>query len=169
MASELNTKIAISLVAKLSESTLGGLKEFTKTVSELTTYTPGTTADTMTNLLYSDTRTLAASATENLDLAGGLTDALGATITAAEITTIYISAHASNTNNVVVGNVTNGFTGFIGATGELTLKPGDYALLNSKDGWTVTAGTGDLLKIANSAAGTGVTYSIVIIGRTAAS
>ena len=31
-------------------------------------------------------------------------------------------------------------------------------------GYAVTAGTGDILKVANSGAGTGVTYDIVIVG-----
>jgi hypothetical protein len=48
-------------------------------------FSPGTLAVGQANVMFSDTRTLAASATENLDLAGVLADALGATITAAEL------------------------------------------------------------------------------------
>jgi hypothetical protein len=34
-------------------------------------------------------------------------------------------------------------------------------------GWGVTAGTGDLLKVANSAGSTSVNYDIVVIGNSA--
>ena len=115
--------------------------------------------------MFKDTRTLAASGTENLDLAGVLVDAFGATATSAEIIAIYVKAAAGNTNNVVIGNVTNGFVGPLGATGTYTVSPGDFFLATSRAGWAVTAATADLLKITNSAAGTPVTYDVVIIGR----
>lgn len=46
---------------------------------------------------------LAASASENLDLAGGLTDDFGATLTFTAIKEIIIHASSANTNNVLVG------------------------------------------------------------------
>jgi hypothetical protein len=58
-------------------------------------FSPGTLAVGQVNVMFSDTRTLAASATENLDLAGVLADALGATITAAELVAVFIYAHAA--------------------------------------------------------------------------
>jgi hypothetical protein len=115
--------------------------------------------------LFKDTRTIAASASENLDLTGVLTDAFGATVANAEVIAIYVKAAAANTNSVIIGNVANGFVGPLGATGTYTVLPGDFFLATSQAGWAVTAATGDLLKIANSAGGTSVTYDVVIIGR----
>jgi hypothetical protein len=115
--------------------------------------------------LFSDTRTLAASATESLDLAGSLTDAFGQTLTFAHVKAIYVKAHADNVNDVVLGGAgSNPFVGPWGATGTHAVHPGGFVLLADANGFTVTAATGDLLKVANSSSGTGVTYDIVIIG-----
>jgi hypothetical protein len=54
------------------------------------------------DLMFTDTRTLAASGTENLDLAGSLTDAFGATLTFVELRAVVIKASPGNTNNVEV-------------------------------------------------------------------
>lgn len=120
------------------------------------------------NNCFSDERTLAASATEELDLAGGLTNGLGATLTFTAIKAILVIAATGNTNDVLLGGAAaNAFTGpFQNSSDIVNIKPGGVALfLNpSAAGWAVTAGTGDLLKLANSAGSTGVTYRIVIIG-----
>lgn len=130
----------------------------------------GTAATDEANILFSDSRTLAASATENLDLAGALTSAFGATITAAEIVLLYFFAHASNTNDVQVTRpASNGLVGpFMAAGDGVAIKPGEWAVFVSQAGWPVTAATGDLLTVTNSAGSTGVDYDVVIIGRTVA-
>lgn len=123
--------------------------------------------------VFSDTRTLGASATENIDVAGVLADALGATITMARVKAIIISAAAGNTNNVVVGGAgSNGFTTMFGdPTDKLVIRPGTTVAIicgaADATGYAVTAGTGDILLIANSAGSTGVTYDIHIIGSSA--
>lgn len=123
------------------------------------------------DLLFSDRRTLAASTSESLDLAGSLTDAFGATITFARVKAIYIAAASGNTNNVLVGGAaSNGFATWVGdATDVVVVRPGGALLLAAPDAtaYAVTAATGDLLKIANSGSGTSVTYDVVIIGASA--
>ncbi|MDI9885315.1 hypothetical protein QMZ92_13155 [Streptomyces sp. HNM0645] len=122
--------------------------------------------------VFSDRRTLAASATEDLDLAGVLTDAFGAAITFARIKGLIIKAAVGNTNNVVIGAAaTNTWATLLGATHTITLRPGAalcvMADATDATGYAVTAGSGDLLKVANSGAGTSVTYDIVLIGASA--
>jgi hypothetical protein len=122
--------------------------------------------------VFSDRRTLAASATEDLDLAGVLLDPFGATITFARIKGLVVSAAAANVNNVVVGAASGSpWAGLLGATHTLTLRPGAcFAVMAGQaDGtaYAVTATSADLLKVANSSSGTGVTYDIVIIGASA--
>jgi hypothetical protein len=122
--------------------------------------------------VFHDQRTLAASATEDLDLAGVLTDAFGTAITFVRIKGLFISAAAANSNNVVVGAAaSNAWATLLNATGTLTLRPGASfgAMSGAADAtaMAVTATTGDLLKIANSGAGTSVVYDIVIIGASA--
>ena len=66
------------------------------------TLTPGTSSGNA-DLIFMDKRTISASSTENLDLAGGLVDPLGATLTFVTVKAIYVKASSANTNNVVVG------------------------------------------------------------------
>lgn len=121
--------------------------------------------------IFHDTRTLSASASEDLDLAGVLLDPFGATITFARIKVLLIAAAAGNTNNVIVGNAaTNGFISWVGAaTHTVTVRPGGLLLVAASDvtGYAVTATTADLLHVANSGAGTSVTYDVVLIGASA--
>lgn len=121
--------------------------------------------------LWADTRTINASSNEDLDLAGSLTDAFGATITLARVKLIYVKAAAGNTNNVVVGGAaSNGLLNWVAdATDKINVRPGGVLLLAAPDAtaYAVTAATGDLLRIANSGAGTSVTYDIVIVGSSA--
>lgn len=132
-------------------------------------FSPGTAAVGQANILFSDTRTLAASANEDLDLAGALSDALGASIAAAEIVAIYIGAASGNTNNVnVTRPASNGVPLFLAAGDGFGLTPGDFFLRTMRNGVAVTAATGDLINIANSGAGTSVSYDVVIFGRTVA-
>src|SRR3990172_6448394 len=93
-------------------------------------FTDGAGAD-QADVVWSDERTLAASATEDLDLAGGLTDAFGTAITFARVKGIYIEADSTNTNNVFVGGAAlNAFATLFGdATDKIVLRPGGALLL----------------------------------------
>jgi hypothetical protein len=118
--------------------------------------------------IFHDQRTLAASGSENLDLAGALIDAFGNTLTFSAIKGMIFFAAAANTNNVQVGNSgVNGFINWVGDTTDLiNIKPGGIFCLfdPTASGYPVTAGTGDLLNVANGGAGTSVTYDVVLIG-----
>lgn len=120
------------------------------------------------DLLFTDRRTIAASGNDDLDLAGALVDAFGATLTFARIKAIVIKAAAGNTNTVVVGNAAaTQFVGPFGAAAHtLAIKPGGFFVIAAPDaaGWAVTAGSADLFRIANGGAGTEVTYDIAILG-----
>ncbi|MFZ4605158.1 MAG: hypothetical protein ACOYM5_02770 [Caulobacter sp.] len=165
--------VSVDVQARLAGSFKGsndlGTPVFPFDVVKLTQFSPGA-ASGLADLLFSDERTLAASATENLDLAGSLTSPLGSTLTFVKVKAIMIVAAAGNTNNVQVGGAaSNGFTGpFADATDIVNIPPGGTLLLvHPTTGWTVTASTGDILKIANSGGTTGVTYKVVVIGATA--
>lgn len=120
------------------------------------------------NRVWTDRRTLAASATENLDLAGVLTDAFGTAITFARIKGIVVAASSANTNNVVVGGAaSNGFINWVGDTSDtIIVRPGGLFVLIAPDatGYAVTAATGDILKVANSSSGSSVSYDVALIG-----
>lgn len=120
--------------------------------------------------LFTDTRTIAASSNDDLDLAGVLTDAFGAVLTFARIKALIVSAATANTNNVVVGgSASNPVTSFMtGTTPATIIRPGaTWALIAGQadaTGYAVTAATADILRVSNSGAGTPVTYDIIIVG-----
>lgn len=119
------------------------------------------------NLVFHDQRTLAASATENLDLAGVLSDKFGQALTFARVKAVLVVAAAANTNNVnVTQPASNGVPLFLAAGDGVGVRPGGMFLWVAPDaaGAVVTAGTGDLLTVTNSAAGTSVTYDVLILG-----
>lgn len=120
--------------------------------------------------LFADTRTIAISGTDPLDLAGALVDAVGTTMTLLRVKLLYLKAAAANTNNLIVGNGTNPFLTWVGAAAHtVTVRPGGIFLLFAPDAtaYGVTAATGDVWQIANSGAGTSVTYDVVVIGSSA--
>ena len=121
--------------------------------------------------VYDDTNTLTASATLDIDLVGVLTDAFGATLSFARVKGLFVSADAGNTNNVVVGGAaaTQWVGPFGAAAHTVSVRPGGFVAFASSDatGWPAVGGASDLLRIANGAAGSSVTYSIVIVGSSA--
>jgi hypothetical protein len=142
--------------------------EFLKRLKiELSNGTSANAAD----LMFHDQRTLTASGTEDLDLAGGLTNPLtGAAMTFVELRAVLITAAAANTNNVVLSRpASNGVPLFSAASDAIPIPPGGTFLWACPaDGKVaVTAGTGDLLTITNSAGSTSVTYDVAILGTSA--
>lgn len=122
------------------------------------------------DLMFSDTRTLAASASESLDLAGSLVGDFGATLTFVELKLVLVKASASNTNAVrLTRPASNGVPLFLAASDGIDIAPGGCFLWAAPtDGFcTVTASTGDLLSFANSSSGTSVTYDVVFVGASA--
>lgn len=118
--------------------------------------------------VWFDQRTIVASGTDDLDFAGGgLVDVFGGAISLARIKLIAVYAASGNTNNVVVGGGTNPITTIMGGTTPTTIvKPGGLWLVSAPDaaGYVVTAATADILRLANSGAGSSVTYDIIVAG-----
>jgi hypothetical protein len=139
------------------------------TLSSNFTMASGTAAN-QADRVFTDTRTLGISATEDLDLAGVLTDSFGALITFVKLKALIIKAAAGNTNNVNLSRPA-GATGvpiFLAISDGIVIPPGyTFAWFGPGTGITVTPSTGDLITLTNSGAGTGVTYDVVIIGTSA--
>ncbi len=121
--------------------------------------------------IFHDSRPIAPSANDDLDLAGVLLDPYGVAITFARIKGIIISSPAANLNNITIGNATtNGFISWVGAAAHtITLKPGGLFALFAPDAvaYTVTPATADILRITNAAGVNTVNYDIVLIGASA--
>lgn len=143
-----------------SKSTLDWRQKFSLTT--------GVAAGASDKFFY-DSRTLSASATEDLDLVGTLTDAFGDLFSPVRIKALGFKALAANTNNVIIGAASaTQWAALLGTTGTMTFRPGSSMLFvaGSADatGYVCAAGSTDLLKVANSGAGTSVTYEIVLVG-----
>lgn len=135
------------------------------------------------DLIFHDQRTLAASTSEDLDLVGTmLQDAYGANLALVKVKGLIIAAKGvtdangvvitPNTNNVIVGAAaSNAWAALLNSTGTITLRPGAAFSVVAGDtdntAYAVTAGTGDLLKVANSAGGSSITYDIIVVGTSA--
>ena len=172
VSGSLQAAINVRQTATLAAPDLGTVQPAAHDLLEtlVATLTSGTGANQV-DLLYSDTATLAASANTDIDLSGALANAVGGTSVFVKVRALIISAATGNTNNVVIGAAaTNPWATFLNGTGTMTLPPGGFSANSAGTtvaGWAVTAGTGDLLRIANSGAGTSVTYSIRILGTSA--
>ena len=145
----------------------GGNATFAVREGSTKSITNGTGAN-QANAVYIDYFSIAASGTLDIDLSGSLEDAHGNVLVFTAIKEILLAADSTNTNDVILGNGgANSFLGPLGAAAHtITLKPGQRTGMTnySAAGWSVTAGTGDILRVANSSSGTAVTGAITIVG-----
>jgi hypothetical protein len=168
----LTTDISLRLVATLTKDLdLNPDPSYPLDYNARVQLTSGTGAGNA-DVMFTDTRTINASSSEDLDLVGSLTDAFGTTFSPARVKALIVKAAAANTNNVVVGGASaTQWAALLGTAGTVTLRPGAVfaALAGQADatGYVCAAGSTDLLKIANSSSGTSVTYDIVVIGASA--
>ncbi|MFD8970541.1 hypothetical protein ACFV0C_37065 [Streptomyces sp. NPDC059568] len=165
------SSLAMTASANLTVGSALGTASAPVAISRSVTLGSGTGAG-QADRIFTDRRTLAASATADLDLAGVLVDDFGQTVTFARVKGLLIAASEENTNNVVIGAASaNAWAALLNSAGTLALRPGaSVALMAGQADATaygVTASTGDLLKVANSGAGSSVSYDIVIIGASA--
>lgn len=164
----LSANISLSIVAK--ESNNGDLSKTLNTINKAVanSFTDGTAAN-QANKAFSDKRPLAASASETLDLAAGLTDAFGQSITFASVKAMAFIASETNQGAITIGGGSNAFASFMGsATDSLVLAPGGMIVLTAPDaGYAVTADTGDSIDVTNDDGVNAAEYDVVLIGVTA--
>lgn len=163
----LSASVSVNVVAALASALDIGSANYPCNFGPSYNFTDGTGAN-QAQKLFSDTRTIAISGTDDLDLSGVLTDAYGNVLSLTKVKAIIIQADPANTNDVVVGGAaSNQVASIFGAvTQTIKVKPGGVFAIVAPDvnGYAVTAATADLLRIANSGAGTSVNYTIIIIG-----
>jgi hypothetical protein len=163
----LTARVNLSLQATHTKAEDLGTATQPLSVNQLVEFGSGTGAGNI-NTKWSDTRTLGASATEDIDLSGSLTDVFGASVVNARVKVFYAKAAAANTNNVVFATgESNGWATPWGA-GDLVLRPGEWVIfcvgVADATGHAVAGGSTDILKVTNSAGSTSVTYDIVVLG-----
>jgi hypothetical protein len=117
-------------------------------------------------VVWHDERTLAAGTPESLDLAGALACAFGViTFSKVKLIAIKVVTTTPNYRLEVGGAAANQFINWVGNANDVIIvgAGGLFCLSSPVDGYAVTGGTGDLLKINNPSAG-GVTYDIWVVG-----
>ncbi len=171
----MRTEISASIKAVQAGANDFGGPAFAPTVQQTINTLLGTGAN-QADILFVDERTVASASNDDLDLAGVLANAFGATITAAELVAVMVInapvGGTANTTNLTIGGGSNPVVGFLGGTTPTIgpIRPGGVVLLACADAaglGAVTAGTGDILRIANSS-GAAARYQIAIVARTVA-
>lgn len=128
------------------------------------------TGDGQANEVYSELLTIPASSTVSLDLSGTTRqNPFEEDIAFTSIVAVIVAVvDPASTKRVRLGpqNVANAAQLWFGGTGAGMYVEiyDDFAMVRKTGGWTITAGTGDLLPISNPD-GTDVDVAIMIIGR----
>ena len=170
MAKSANLRATL-IVNDEATASFGGAPQWAAVIDFLQDFGQGVTANTF-DIAYMAQRTVNSASNDDIDLAGVLTTAFGATITAAEIVAIIIMNKPTdgtvNTTNLTIGAGTNPWIGVLGATHTIgPIRPGGVVLIGSGDAagiGAVVAGTGDILRVANSS-GALAKYQIGILAR----
>ena len=115
------------------------------------------------NQLVAGVATISAGANSDLDLAGSLTNPQGTTVTFTGIKWMIFAVDSPDgTKKVRVGNEgTNPFNGPLSSGGTLDILQGQDFVNPGAAGWTVTAGTGDKLRLNNPGASSITVYYII--------
>lgn len=165
------TKINLSIVSSdngdVSGQQTGSIRHVVDYVRSLADGTSANQAD----IVYTASDSVTASGTDNIDLAGSLSDAFGNTLTYVEIVGLVVvnkNTTSGDTIDVTPG-ASNGISTILGGTDPtIEVGPGGVLVLFSPvDGYGVTAGTHDILSITETGGANAVTYDIYILGRTA--
>ena len=118
------------------------------------------------NLLWTDERSLATGANEDIDVAASLVNAYGDAAVFAKVKAIIIFAKAANTTILTVSRPATSGLPFLDTDGDaFKLGPGDFCVFTRRAaaGIAVSAGADDVINILN-AAGATATYEILILG-----
>lgn len=163
MAQSFNGRIDLKVAGSYAVDIDLGNRSYSLSKTYTNRFADGEDADEA-EAIFTDTRTT--SGNDDLDLAGGVTDAFGNSMTFKSVKALIIQNHSDSTGNALVGaEGTNEFSSFFGDdTDKLVVPPGGMMMITnpSAAGFVVTAGTGDKLRIAASAGS--VSYDIIVIG-----
>jgi hypothetical protein len=161
-------------IALAGSSILGNAPHWNVLIEIANNFSDGVAAN-QADKVYVAERTVASNTNDDIDLTGSLSDALGATITAAELAALLIynkpmDPAADNTTNLTIGGGSSPMLGFLGGTTPTIgpIRPGCFILLggvgNVGGFGAIAAGTGDILRVGNSS-GAQAKYQIGVVAR----
>ena len=163
----MTTSLQLMARAVLNGTADLGTPTTTETFTGSDTLASGTGLD-QADQVWSDSGTLSSTASATLDIAGGLTNNLGETVTFAIVKGLAISVTSTNTTDImsVGGAASNAWETWVGAAGDVVKVGPGGVLLNwnpSAAGFAVTAGSADQLKLTNTGTNT-LSYNVWICG-----
>lgn len=171
----INAEMLVKLTAAQGGGNDFGGPSFRPRVEHSLSFVDGTDAGEA-DILFVDERTVATASNDDIDLAGALADALGATVAAAELVGLVIInapiSGAANTTALTIGAAeTNPAEGFLGGTDPTIgpIQPGGFVAIGAGHAsglGAVAAGSADVLRVAN-ASGASATYQIAVLARSA--
>ena len=167
MSTALSTTITVQVQATLTKAMDMGTAQDPLSLTRTVSLADGTGAD-QADRSFHDQRTLAASASEELDVAGVLTDAFGTTVSLARVKALLVRNLSADDSLLIGGAAANALGLFADASDVLKLRPGGIFLVSASDVDGVAVGADDKLKMAHSGdTTTSLDYEIVLIGASA--
>lgn len=165
----LNAKILAEINGLFTKTKGQGIGSYEPFLRVLLDLTHGTGADQI-DLAYATAaagKILAASTNDDHDLNGATLDPLGDALPLVKLKAFFLFNRKENTQKLVVGNAggTVAPVLWFGANTQTedVHQGGFVARAHPGAGWTITPGTGDILRVANGA-GASVKYDMLILG-----
>ncbi len=160
----LSTRVVVDLSGTLSGTTGIATPVAKLTAPRTMDFVNGVAAG-QADSIYVSTASITTAATLTLDVKGALLDPLGAAFTPAKLKLVYIYSQPANTTTLTLFGDVNHVPILNTVATTSTLLPGGMFLLVQPPlaGITVTAATGDIIKIVNAAGATAV-VDIVLVG-----
>ncbi len=122
------------------------------------------TGNSNANQAWHGSVVVGATSTSSVDLSGSLINAFGGNVNFAKVQGLLIKNTHASSPLLVGGAAANAWVGPFGdATDVIAVPPGGCLLLAGVNGWTVTAGTADILQFENEG-GTALTLEMAIWG-----
>lgn len=165
-----NVNGSISLSLGLSHTATNGISAASESLPSLISqaFSTGVTTNKMNHIYYTE-NTLAAGASNYLDIVGGLTDSFGQTANFARLRFMAVVANSTNIGDIGVGGpAPNGATRFFGSSNDcVRIPPGGimFWYCPTANAYSNTAGTADILEMTNFSASVS-TYKIYLGGST---
>ena len=166
-----NATVTVGIAAKIAKA-----GDFQDTIQQFSRKLALAFADGTGNgnadILWADSRTLIADATEDIDLNGVLSDLYGDQVDMLNVKAILIINTDTDSTISVMAAAAAGFAGagfpFNAASEKQNILPGCfYAVGGNGDGWNCVAATSDKITITEESSAAGA-YDIVVLGASAA-
>lgn len=169
MADTLTGELKVQSTWNFENSLSNSTTEDSTTYKLVQSWTDGTSTNNV-NQMWHDRRTVTlATGSDDLDLAGSLTNAFGNTVTFATVREIVVYNRSTTAGeDLYVGAATSNALSSLfegSTTAKITVRAsGIFVISAPLDGYTVTAGSADVLRVNHSGSVGDITYDIIIKG-----